>query len=299
MFLMRRKTAFGEGPTPGIARSGFVHLVIGAVCAAFLAGAVHAQDRHERSYRGRIGDTSIRMDAEEALLAAGVQCRVVRARFIGRDETRTPLYEAACADGDAYTVIGSPINRAFDCLDLDAQAVARRENRNVPAVRRCTVRPARSLVRRIETYAVEAGLDCHVDQGRFIGHTATGSRLFEAGCRGRAGAWLEQSSTGWIVTDCFRVQRGGGSCTLTSAHESAATAQQWLSTSPRTPGCHVIEASFLGESRAGGLYEASCEGGDGYIVRRGAAGSIDAIFPCAADFGVEVHCGSAPRRDDE
>jgi len=274
---------------------GLILAVIGVACVTFAASAAHAQDtqdQYERSSHGRIRDGSINMDAEQALLTAGVQCRVVQAQLIGRDETGTPLYEAACADGDAYTVIGSPTNRAFDCLDLEAQAEARRVNRRIPAVRQCAHHPTRSLVQRVGTYAAEAGLGCHVDQARSLGRTAAGLRLYEVGCRGQAGAWLEQTSTRWIATDCFRVQQGGGVCGFTDEREKAATAQRWLPTS----SCRVIEASFLGESRSGGLYEADCEGGAGFIIRRSGSGAVEAVVPCGADFGVEVQCRASGGR---
>lgn len=279
------------------ARYGYAAIVVAIFCAASVSSTVYSQDEFGRTSRGRVRDSSTSMDAEQALRAAGVQCRVVRARLVGRDENRTPMYEAACADGDAYTVIGSPTNRAFDCLALEAQAEARRSNRRIPPVRQCGIRPARSLVQRVGAYAVEAGLDCSVDQARSIGRTATGYQLFEVGCRGEAGAWLEQTSTGWLATDCYRVQRGGGSCHLTDAREQTATAQAWLAASPQTRDCRVIDALFLGESRLGGLYEARCADGAGFIVRRDASGATDAIFPCGADFGVEVQCQSTLGRD--
>lgn len=282
---------------PGRFRNGLASVVIGAVCSAAMGGAVRAQDDYERSSHGRIRDRSASMDAGQALLAAGVECRVVRARLVGRDENRTPLYEAACADGDVYTVIGSPTNRAFNCLDLEAQAAARRANRRVPLVRQCTIRPTRSLAQQGAAYAREAGLGCRVDQARSLGRTAAGSRLFEVGCRGEVGAWLEQTSAGWTATDCYRVQRSGGACTFTDEREKAMTAQRWLSASPQPAACRVTGASFLGESRSGGLYEARCAGGAGFVVRRSASGAVDAVFPCGTDFGVEVDCQSAVRRD--
>lgn len=270
-------------------------LVIVAVCALVPSRVVRAQDEYERTYRGRTRDNSALLEAEQALLAAGVQCRVVRARLVGRDAERTPLYEAICADGDAYTVSGSPTFRAYNCMDLEAQAESRRTNRRIPAVRQCTLRQTFSLAQRAEAYAVEAGLDCHVDQARSLGRTAGGARLFEVGCRGEVGAWLEQTSAGWIASDCYRVQQSGGACLFTNALERAATAQRWLSDSPQVLTCQVIDVSFLGQSRRGGLYEANCQDGAAFVFRRSQSGDIDATFPCGADFGVEVRCQSTAR----
>lgn len=279
--------------------NGYAIFALALFCAAFISTTAQSQSEYGRSYRGRVRDNSASIEAEQALRTAGVQCHVVRAHLVGRDENRTPLYEAACADGDAYTVIGSPTNRAFDCLELEAQAEARRSNRRIPPVRQCSIRPARSLAHRTEAYAAEAGLDCRVDQARLLGRTAMGARQFEVGCRGEAGAWLEQTSTGWKATDCYRVRHSGGACAFTDAREQATTAQRWLAASPQSSDCRVTEALFLGESRLGGLYETRCSSGGGFIVRRTASGTIDAIFPCGVDFGVHVQCQSTGRPDQD
>ncbi len=145
----------------------------------------------------------------------------------------------------------------------------------------------------IAPLAREAGIVCRVDDGALRGRTPAGGTLYEVGCAGEDGFWLEQAATGWTVTACLKVAASGGDCRFTTRAEQAATVQGWLASGEagrEAAGCDVARTTFMGEGmqdQAGTeVYGVGCRSGGGWLVRTasepdGPPKRVIAVYRCA------------------
>lgn len=263
------------------------------VAFVILCGGSGAQAQetwqHGVGSRGRAAQGSTRLAAEQIVRAAGVDCTVVTASVLGRDEHGVIQYEASCRDGPGYLLLGPPENKALNCLALEAQS----RRRPTTTCRRAANRDALPLVSRL---AREAGLDCRVDEAEMVGLTPAGRPLYEAGCQDASGAWLEDGADGRVVTDCLVVIAQGGACRFTSAAETTTGVRDRLG--DRLPiDCALIEARYMGGGEGALFVEGLCADGSGFVVRFDAAWRPAEIIPCPQAEHIGGGCGlgrSAP-----
>ncbi|NBW08866.1 MAG: hypothetical protein EBR82_12660 [Caulobacteraceae bacterium] len=251
--------------------------------ATVMAGAASAQENMPWSRGGRVPDASVRLEAQDLADRLGLACRVGRAEARGIDADRMPQFEVTCAEGAGYLLIDGVRPRAVDCLSLEASRVA-----SDGRTQACRIAANRDPVPVIAPLAREAGIVCRVDAGALRGRTPTGATLYEVGCAGEDGFWLEQAATGWTVTACMKAAARGGDCRFTTPGEQGATVRRWLAGN-EAAGCDVVEARFMGEGReaqAGTeLYEARCRSGGGWLIRAasepdGLPKRVVAVYPC-------------------
>lgn len=271
----------------------------GALLAvALAAAAAHAQTHFERSVEA----PAAAMGAQDAARAAGVDCRVASAVFLGRTEDYRPIYEAVCREGPGYLLVGGRNAQGFNCLALEAQLEterARATGRALPPT--CRTPGNRNAVPVVTRFAREAGLDCVVDEAAMIGLSIDNRFIYEAGCRGEVGAWLEHDGAGWIVTDCVIVVAQDGECRFTAADERARMATRWLAARPDLEAarrCVAVDVRYMGGNTAGGWYEAACASGEGLVVRLDAERNMAEVLPCAeaARIGGGCRGGGGSRR---
>ena len=235
-----------------------------------------AQDNHEPgSRRGLVPDASTKIEAQTLVTSLALSCRIGRADKRGHDQEGRGQYEVTCRDGPGYMLLEGPPNRAYDCLALEAAARIRG-----PTAVRCQIASNRNARSVVEGVARPAGGRCRIDAGLVRGLSVSGTPLYEVGCAGEDGFWLEHSDGAWHATGCLRVVRQGGLCELTTAAEQAATLQTWLQSGDASR-CNVVEAVFRGNSDGTSLYEASCSAGDGWMVRLETSSMrVMEVYPC-------------------
>ena len=223
----------------------------------------------------------IKAAAQLQAIAAGSTCQVSEATLLGVNAEQQPIYEAACAAGPGYILIGSTPAQAVDCVILAGQAdIDRSRDPAANVGLQCVIPANADIVRVVSVYARDAGVPCAVDQGASIGKSPEGNYIYEAGCNGTDGYWIEQLPAGWEKTECLAVITQNGACRFTTPVEQAATVRTWLAGSAAA-ACEVTEARYMGANTNGSFYEAKCGAGDGYIARFDAGMAVQQIYPCA------------------
>lgn len=239
-------------------------VVIGLI-PAFGASAQNVREQGN-SRGGLLPDASDRLDARDAARRSGLACDVTRAEARGRTDSGARMFEVLCREGGGYILIDEPGRAPVDCAALEAG----------PSGDACRLPGAVDATAAVRRVAVEAGLACEVDRGRMVGVTAGGGRIYEAGCRDRAGAWLTQGDGGWSAVDCLRVEARGDSCRLTTEGERLATLSDWVTDGACAPRAY----RYMGESGPESLFEIGCRSGAGFVVRLGSDQSLREAVPC-------------------
>lgn len=254
-----------------------IRLVLSIIACALMASSAAAQETHQigASSRGRVPDGSIRLAAQDLAREIGVDCEVTNAIALGRDHDGAPHYEVSCAAGSGYRLVGGSVNAAFDCL-----ALAGRSSNAAPAST-CRLRANRDGTAVVAGLARQAGLACRVDQGAMVGLSSARVPIYEAGCAGTAGAWIEQTPGGWRAVDCLTVAARGDACRFTTTAEQLTTFRGWIAGS-EARRCEPTGVRYMGEGPTGPLYEVACREGPGFVVRLDASRVVREIIPCPA-----------------
>ncbi|WP_255567997.1 hypothetical protein [Brevundimonas sp. PAMC22021] len=223
-----------------------------------------------------------RAGAQAALTAAGSSCQVTEATLRGQTADKTNVYEAICAAGPGFIVVTSTPPQASDCVLLAASAEAVRAKDPAADVGTvCTLPANQNAQAVIFGYAKEAGVSCQVDQGVLRGQSSAGKPIYEIGCVGSDGAWIEQTAdNGWDVTPCLQLGASGQTCNFTTADEQNADVKKLLA---GTPGeaCDVQQIRLMGQNARGTFMEAKCAAADtGYVVRV-SEGVVGDVYTCA------------------
>lgn len=217
--------------------------------------------------------------AREVTARAVQGCDVTDARLLGRDAEQHPYYEVACAKGPGYLIIASEPPQSSDCVLLGSQAVRERErNPEADVGTQCTLESNTDIVRVIADYARQAGVPCEVDQALAIGRTDSGLAMYEVGCNGVQGYWVEQVSDGFAASECLQIITQNSTCRFTTAAEGAASVKAMLAGSEGA-ACDVNQARFIGENANGRFYEAKCAAGNGLIARIKDT-AVQQVYPC-------------------
>lgn len=219
--------------------------------------------------------------AQGFLTAANKDCQATEAKLLGQTAEKISLYEAVCATGPGYIIIGSTPPEALDCLVLASQADKKRQADPAADVGTVCTLPANDNALAVFTaYAQEAGLPCQVDQGAVVGATSDGTLVYEIGCVGVEGYHIQRSASGWEKTECLQVLVQNATCAFTTPTEQAATVKSWLAGTDAA-ACDVQQVRLMGQNANGRFYEASCAAGDGFIARTNAEHGVQQIYPCA------------------
>lgn len=239
--------------------------------------------RNQRAARPGPAPTAeqIKASAEGLLTATGTTCQVSESSLRGQIGDGQSVYEVSCATGPGYVLISSTPPQAVDCVLLSGQAdISRARDPDADVGLQCLIEANKDVVKVVAGYAAEAGVKCTVDQGASVGKSSDGNVIYEAGCAGADGYWLEKTATGWNETSCLKVVSSNGKCRFTTPEEQAATVKTWFAGSAAAP-CDVTEARFMGSNANGSFYEAKCAVGDGLIARFDTAMAVQQVYPCA------------------
>ena len=238
-----------------------------------------AQDFQENgsTSRGRTPDGSTKLAAQDLVRRVGVGCQVSAALALGSDVNGTPRYEVSCEGGPGYVLIGSPVNEAINCLSL-ARPTDSRARRGARS-RTCRLPGNRNTVAAFAQLARRAGMACRVDEGAMVGLSSDRVPIYEIGCAGSAGGWIEHTTRGWRLKDCLTVEAQGSSCRFTSPREQLVVFRDRLPAHVLSV-CNPVRARFMGQGNSGSFYEADCAGNTSVVLVFGTAGEFTEIIPC-------------------
>ncbi len=118
--------------------------------------------------------------------------------------------------------------------------------------------------------------------------------IYEVGCAGVDGYWLEEAAAGWSLKDCLQVASTGGTCHFTTAREQSDGFEPKLAGTDAA-ACDVAQVRLMGQNANGRFYEAKCGAeGEGYIVRVNTEGATQQVYPCAVAQRIGGGCTLTP-----
>ena len=237
----------------------------------------------------------IKAAAQLQATAAGLTCQVTEAANPGVNAEQQKIYEAACATGPGYVLIASTPPQSFDCLELAGTAfTARLRDPAADVGQQCILPANQNGLALIGGWARDAGVSCTIDQAVAIGKSDENNIVYEVGCAGTDGYWLEKVATGWKLQDCLQISSVGGTCRFTTAQEQADGFEPKLAGTDAS-ACDVAEVRLMGTNANGRFYEAKCAAtGEGYIARVNNEGVTQQIYPCATAQRIGGGCTLTP-----
>lgn len=241
--------------------------------------------------RLEMDDSLTRADIAAQLETADVACGVSGFKRIGTTPEAKSIYEAACDAGPGYVIVNGVEPQATSCLVLaGASAAALRRDPRAVVGAQCTLPENQNGLQVIGGWARDAGVACTVDQAEWLGSSDEGFDVYEVGCVGTEGFWLEEASSGWSLKGCIEVDSEGLDCRFTDAGEQHAWMRATLA-GTSAQACEVAEIRMVGVSSQGRHYEARCsDPGQGYLVRIARDGKAEDVTSCAAAVNRRVGC---------
>lgn len=232
-------------------------------------------------------------DAQAALIAAGSNCQATEATLKGQVADGASMYEAVCASGPGAIVVTSTPAQLFDCALLASQAELN-PDQNLQV---CEMPGNQNADQIFIGYGRAAGVPCTVDEGVAIGRASNGATVYEIGCAGADGYWIEQNGATWTKTPCIRVVSDGKTCRFTTPQEQNATVQALLANTPAAE-CVVEQHRLMGGNANGEFYEVKCQTGTGrgYVIRV-KDGVTDANYRCAIARPIGGGCTLTPESE--
>ena len=237
----------------------------------------------------------IKAAAQALVVAAGATCQVTEAVQPGVNAEQQKIYEAACAEGPGYILIAATPPQSFDCLELAGTAyTARLRDPAADVGQQCVLPANQNGLAVIGGWARGAGVSCTVDEAVAIGKSDADNIVYEIGCAGADGYWLERVGTGWDLKDCLQVSSTGGTCRFTTGQEQADGFEPKLAGTDAA-ACDVTRVRLMGSNANGRFYEAKCAAeGEGYIARINNEGVTQQIYPCATAQRIGGGCTFTP-----
>jgi hypothetical protein len=133
----------------------------------------------------------------------------------------------------------------------------------------------------IGEWARSQGVTCTVDEAMAVGVSDDNNDVYEVGCAGAEGYWLEKVGAGWKLQDCLQVASVGETCRFTTAQEQAESFKGKLA-GTEAAACDVAQVRLIGQNANGRFYEAKCAAeGQGYIARLNNDGVTQQVYLCA------------------
>lgn len=238
----------------------------------------------------------IKTDAQAALTAAGNGCQVSEATLLGQTAEAAQMFEVACASGPGFIVVASTPANIVDCTLLASQAqTARERDPNADVGRQCVMPANQNASSVFAGYAREAAVPCAVDEGIAIGRTPDGKTIYEVGCAGADGYWIEQTGAAWTKTPCIEVVSRGQQCRFTTPAEQNATIQALVTETPGAADCNIEQIRYMGGNAGGKFVEIKCAAGtgNGYVLRV-LDNAVTASYRCAIAKPIGGGCTLTP-----
>ena len=231
---------------------------------------------------------AIRAEAVSALAAGSTSCDVSDSKLLGLSAEQVKIFEVACSGAPGYIIVASTPPQIVDCVILAQTAstaapapVAPGAEAPAPATSpTCTLPANQDIQGFMKAYATQAGVPCTVDEVKVRGQSNDGAVVYEVGCAGVDGYWIEKNASGWEKTECLQIVSQNSTCQFTTPAEQAATVKSWLPGSDAA-ACDVQQVRLMGQNANGRFIEMTCAGADGFIIRQNAEKAIQQVYPCA------------------
>lgn len=222
----------------------------------------------------------VRAGAEALLTAANISCEITDAVSPGAVPAGR-VYEVACNNAPGYILVSATPPTAVDCLELaGTAAIVRERDPNADTGLQCSLPANNNGLALMTGWAREAGVTCTVDQAMASGKRDN-TMIYEVGCAGVDGYWLERTEAGWKAIDCLEVVSSNATCRFTTTAEQIATVQPKLADTDAA-GCTVTQVKLMGQNSNGRFIEVKCATeGEGFIARVNNEGVTQQIYPCA------------------
>ncbi|QTC90004.1 hypothetical protein [Brevundimonas goettingensis] len=228
--------------------------------------------------------------SQSQINTANVECRVVDAALLGYNADQQGVYEVSCGSGMGYVVAAASPPTVTDCVTLASRAESiRAQDPAAPAALVCKLVGNSNIAHMVATYGQQAGVTCAVDQAAMVGTSVAGNAVYEIGCPGAEGYWIEKTTAGWTTTPCIKVAATGTSCRFTTGEESAVSARAWLVNTPAS-ACDVTDVRYMGANAAGAFYETRCGAGGGFVARLDNSMAVQQVYPCAEAASIGGGC---------
>ena len=228
-----------------------------------------------------------RAAAQLIAIATNSGCQVSEANLLGARPEGGNVYEASCAAGPGFILIGTTPPTAADCVSLaGGAAIAKEQDPAADPGLQCVMPANQNAVQVVGDYARQAGVACQVDAGM-----AVAVNVYEVGCANADGFRIEKIDGSWLAIPCWDLALDGKNCRFSTEAESTGVWPAILAESTAS-GCDVAQARKMGliDAQRLGLYEIRCASGDGFIVRIDTAGKAKRAQTCAEAVGVGGGC---------
>lgn len=211
----------------------------------------------------------LREGAQAVANALGSPCQVTEAQLLGALPEGGQVYEAVCAEGPGWLLVGSTPPGGGDCISQAGGAVIARETDPTaePGLQ-CTLPANQNHLPVIADYARAAGVPCEIDEG-----LAVAQNRYEVGCPGTEGFWVERNAEGgWQRVSCVVLAYENKTCRFTTPEEIASVWPRLLTGTPAAD-CTPQETRVMGLDRNENIViEVKCAADRGFIVR------VDQLF---------------------
>ena len=268
-----------------------------ALCAAVLAPAVVISAPKGAA---PVSDAQRKQGMAEApavVQAAGLNCQVSDARFIGKSKdpktkAETSFYEVACGSNMGFVLqaaTGAP-PAAFSCIEMAQPPGQPAKEGAITCVLPGNADPKAQLA----PLLTSAGVQCLPEKARGIGQTKTNT-ILEVACQGGSGYVLIASAPldttkPAEAQNCLNFDESGGNvkCELTDRATRLAVVDTLAKQANN--GCVVKDRRFIGNAKDGSdFFEASCQDGKGYIFKV-SKGQLAQTWGCAQAQGILGGC---------
>jgi len=250
----------------------------------------------------------ITAEAQAVLTAANTACAISDSRLLGTTGDGAKFFEVACGTAPGFLLIASTPPQAIDCVLVDhtakqtaaAAAAAPAAPAAAPAqtAPKCELPGNQDIAGFLKAYAVEAAVPCTVDQVAVKGQAGSGAVIYEVGCAGADGYWIEKAATGWQKTECLQILAQSSTCAFTTPEEQQATVKSWL-TGSEAASCNVGQIRLMGQNANGRFIEMTCEGAEGVIIRHNAEFQVQQVYPCATAQPIGGGCALPGNKPEE
>jgi hypothetical protein len=226
--------------------------------------------------------------APDLITAAGVDCQLADARFIGeskdpKTKVSSSFYELACTGNEGVILgkVGDTPPQVFTCIET---SVAGKDGK--PSSLACLLPGNLDPKAGVMPYIAKTGVACAPIAVRPLGHSTT-LTVVEVKCQSGDGYILQTSAPPRLdkpasMNPCVGYDPSMNiHCELTDRAAQMAVVDR-LTTQSGKP-CTVTDRRFVGVAKSGDMfYEVACQGGKGYILEASANGGFKMAVDCAA-----------------
>ena len=191
-------------------------------CVALAASAAQTRAQNPNADVGAECSTPRNLDVIASIQpyaqAAGVDCQIDQAAWLGKPDEASDRYEIGCAGTAGYWVEAPSNsfepNRVLSCTEVAAAGAT------------CRFTTREEIAVSVGAMAAAAGRTCQVTEARFAGQNSSG-RFFEAACADGPGFMFRVNDNRVDQTwDCADAARIGGGCQLTDPEVINASAAE-------------------------------------------------------------------------